>query len=592
MAMRKRLLQLFTIVGAITTGILALVIFASIVRCASADEVPETTVLELRLDRPLAPGPVDPLAGLLGQKGTGLIDVISALERAGDDERIAGVLVHLADVDYGFANVQEIRDGITRIRAKGKWVIAHADSFGELGPGNQGYYLATACDEIWLQPTGGVGLTGLVSESMFVKGALDMVGVKPEGDHRKKYKNAFNMFTERRYTPEHREAAQTLIDDMFGQMVRGISERRGIDEAKVRTLVDEGPFLAARAHEVGLVDGLAYRDEVVAKVKEKAGAGAKLLYVDPYLERAGRPWAEGDKAIALVYGIGGVSRGPSSFDPLSGESSMGSETVSAALSAAIEAEDVAAIVFRVDSPGGSAVASDAIWRETQRAKDAGKPVIITMGNLAASGGYYVSAGATKIVAHPATITGSIGVFAGKGVTRDAWNKVGVTWDMVQTSQNAAFFSTLDAYDPEGWARLQGWLDAVYVDFTGKVASGRGLSMEEVEAIAQGRVWTGERALQHGLVDEHGGLVRAIELAKEAAGIPADAKIELRTYPREEGFLAAFLGDGSESSDPSEAAARVEVGLERWRPVAAKLQALGELDADGRVLMMAPLDVGK
>lgn len=592
MAMRKRLFKLFTVVGAITTGIFALLIFASIVKCASSEDVPDTTVLELRLDRPLAPGPADPLSSLLGQKGPGLIDVIAALERAGDDDRIAGVLVHLADVDYGFANVQEIRDGIARLREKGKWVVAHADSFGELGPGNQGYYLATACDEIWLQPTGGVGLTGLVSESMFVKGTLDMVGVKPQGDHRKKYKNAFNMFTERRYTPEHREAAQTLIDDMFGQMVRGIAERRGLDESKVRALVDEGPFLAARALEVGLVDGLAYRDEVVAKVKEKAGSEAKLLYVDPYLERAGRPWAEGEKAIALVYGIGGVSRGPSSFDPLSGESSMGSETVSAALSAAIEAEDVAAIVFRVDSPGGSAVASDAIWRETQRAKAAGKPVIVTMGNVAASGGYYVSAGATKILAQPATITGSIGVLGGKGVTRDAWNKLGITWDMVHTSKNAAFFSTLDEYDEEGWARLQEWLDAVYVDFTGKVATGRGLSAEAVEKIAQGRVWTGERAMQHGLVDEHGGLVRAIEIAKQEAGIPPEAEVELRVYPREQGILSAFFGDGSDSSDPKAAAARIEMGLERWRPIAAKLNALGELDADGRVLMMEPLQVGK
>lgn len=598
MAMKKRLLRLFTIVGAITTIVIALALIASIVRCATTERVPARTVLELRLDRPLADR-ANPLAGLLGRDGATLVDIIEALERAGEDERVAGVLVHVGDVQYGFGHVQEIRGAIARIRAKGKWVVAHADTFGELGPGNQGYYLATACDEIWLQPTGGVGLTGLVAEAMFVKGTLDLVGVEPQGDHRKKYKNAFNMFTERHYTPEHREAAQALIDDMFGQMVRDIAERRGIDEAKLRAMIDEGPFLAKPAHELGLVDGLAYRDEVVANAKAKAGEGAKLLYTNPYLERAGRPWAEGSKTIALVYGVGAVTRGPSGFDPLSGEGSMGSETVSAALSAAIEADDVAAIVFRVDSPGGSAVASDAIWRETQRAKDAGKPVIVTMGNVAASGGYYVSAGATKILAHPGTVTGSIGVLGGKPVTRDAWNKIGVTWDSVQTSKNADFFSTLSAYDPSEWAQLQAWLDAVYADFTGKVAAGRGLSPEQVEAVAQGRVWSGERALQNGLVDEHGGLVRAIELAKEAAGISAETKVEVRVYPEPKGVLESVLGSGPDSSDPQRAAAasveaQLGVGLERWRPVAAQLEELRQLGASGdaAVLRMPPQQLGK
>ncbi len=587
--MKARLYKLFTIVGAITTGFFALVITVSLLRCAFADRVAEHTVVELRLDRPISEGQAGGLAALLGGGGMNVLEVIETLEKAATDDHVDGVIVYVDGGGFGMARVQEVRDAITRFREKsGKWVVAFAETFGELGPGNQGYYLATACDEIWLQPSGGLGLTGLTSEAMFVRGALDLVGVQPRGDHRKEYKNALNMFTERRFTDAHREAAQTLIDDMFEQMVADIAARRGLAPKALRALIDEGPFLAPRALELGLVDGLAYRDEVVAKVKARAGADATLLYAGPYRERAGRPWERGDKAVALIYGVGQVSRGPSSFDALSGETSMGSDTVTAAFRSAIAADDVAAIVFRVDSPGGSAVASDAIWREVVRAKEGGKPVVISMGNLAASGGYYVSAGATKIVAHPATITGSIGVLAGKAYTRDAWNKVGVTWDMVSTSDNAGMWSSVQDYDEAGWAKLGSWLDAVYTDFTGKVAAGRGLSAEQVEAVAKGRVWTGQRALEHGLVDELGGLYRAIEIARDEAGI--GEQFELRVYPEPKGTLASILPSDPESSDQA-VAAELSTELERYRPVAARLNMLVGADPDGMVLRMAPIEIG-
>jgi protease-4 len=586
--MKARLLKLLTVVGAITTAFVILLLLVSVVRCAVADRVGKHTVIELRLDRPIYEGNAGGLAKLLGRGGMSMLDVLETLERAGNDDRVEGIIAYVDGAGPGFARVQEIRDAIMRVRAKGKWVIAYAETFGELGPGNQGYYLATACDEIWLQPTGGLGLTGLVSESMFVRGTLDLVGVEPRADHRKEYKNALNMFTERHYTPAHREAAQALIDDMFGQMVRDIAQRRGLEESALRTMIDDGPFLAPRALELGLVDGLAYRDEVIAKVKERAGKKAKLLYAGPYRERAGRPWQRGDKAIALIYGVGGVSRGPSGIDPLSGEQSMGSETVTAAFSAAIADEDVAAIVFRVDSPGGSAVASDSIWRETQRAKAEGKPVIISMGNVAASGGYYVAAGATKILAQPATITGSIGVLGGKAYTRDAWNKVGVTWDMVSTSKNAAMWSALHDYEPGEWTQLQGWLDAVYEDFTGKVASGRGLTRDQVEQLAKGRVWTGERALANGLVDEIGGLYRAIEVAREEGGVGEE--FELRVFPAPKGMLASLLPSQPESSDQA-AVAEVRAELDRYRPIAARLQMLSGVEPDGAVLRMTPMEIG-
>ncbi|MEM6989272.1 MAG: signal peptide peptidase SppA [Myxococcota bacterium] len=591
--MRARLLKVFTVVGAITSGVLALMLVMWTVTCATADTVPDKTVLELRLDQAVTESGIgSPLTDLLAGGGYPVREVVAALERGGADERVAGAIVYIDDVHWGMARAQEVRDAIVAFRGKGKFAVAFSESFGELSAGNQGYYVATGCDEIWLQPTGGVGLNGLMTESYFLKDALAKAGVGVEGGHRKEYKNAFNVYTERRFTEAHREAAQTLIDDFFGQLVREVSAARGLSEPDVRALADAGPYLALEAETNGLVDGLAYRDEVIAKVKERAGEGASLLYAQHYLERAGGPWDEGER-IAVITGVGAVTRGASSVDPLGGEENMGSDTITAAFRAAIADEEVKAIVFRIDTPGGSPIASDAIWREVARAREANKPVIVSMGNVAASGGYYVSAGATKIVAQPATITGSIGVLGGKPITTEAWNKLGVTWDYVKTSRNADVFSHLNGYDGEGELLLQSWLDRVYAQFTGKVAEGRGLSADQVETIAKGRVWSGERALQLGLVDALGGLTTAIALARSEAGIAEDASVELRAYPEPRGWVETLFGGGGHNSD-ADAAAAVVVSpeLARWRAVAAHLRAVGLAADEPGLVMMPPLTVGR
>jgi protease-4 len=588
--MKQRIFKLFTIIGAITVALLALTCVTASLKCMTGDSVPRKVVLELHLERPLGETAGDPVAKILGREAPTMLSIVTALERASKDDRVVGLVAYVGEGGHGMARTQELRDAITRFRESGKFAIAYAETFGELSPGNQGYYLATAFDEVWLQPTGGVGLTGLRAEAMFVKGTLDLVEVQPRGDHRREYKNAFNMFTETAYTPAHREAMKAIIDDMFGQMVAAIADRRGISEDEVRSLVDRGPFLGPEALEAKLVDGLAYHDEVLAKVKERA-EGAELLYLAKYHERAGGAWDKGGSKIALVYGVGGVARGESSTDPLMGDQTMGATTVAGALRAAIADEDVKAIVFRVDSPGGSAVASDTIWREVDRAKKAGKPVIVSMGNVAGSGGYYVACSANKIVAHPGTITGSIGVLGGKPVTQKAWNKVGVTWDAVETSKNAAMFSDLTDYDAEEWARLQAWLDWVYVDFKKRVGEGRGLDDDAVEAVAKGRIWTGERAKGLGLVDELGGFATAIALAKSEAGIDADEDIELALYPRERGIVEQFLGPGPDSSEsqPKAAEVRIAADIERLRPLVRQLAVL--TDPDQAVLSMQPLEIG-
>jgi protease-4 len=423
-------------------------------------------------------------------------------------------------------------------------------------------------------------------ESPFVKGLFEKLDVVPRMDHRYEYKNAMNFYTESQYTAPHREAMKKLMDSQFGQMVGGIAKGRGLSESQVRALFNDGPYLGQQAVDAKLVDGLLYRDEVYDKARGKAGDGAKLLYLAKYLERAGRPHDDGRK-VALIYGVGAVQRGRGGFSPLSG-TAMGSDTVAAAFRAARDDDEVKAIVFRVDSPGGSYVASDTIWRETQLARKAGKPVIVTMGNLAGSGGYFVAMGADKIVAQPGTITASIGVLGGKLLTKGFWDKLGITYDEVHTSDNGTMFTGAQDYTPKEWAKFQEWLDRVYADFTSRVADGRKLPKARVLEIAKGRIWTGEDALSLGLVDALGGFDVALRLAKEAAKIPAGDDVNLVVFPRRKTFFEALtqkMPDNSEGDAFAELAAGFAHEL---RPAIAILRELGLVQNPPGVLTMPPV----
>ncbi|MEW6298570.1 MAG: signal peptide peptidase SppA, partial [Thermodesulfobacteriota bacterium] len=395
-----------------------------------------------------------------------------------------------------------------------------------------------------------------------------------------------NVFTERAYTPAHREANQRVMESQFGQIVRGIAEARNFEEAALRALIDRGPFVGPQALEEKLVDALAYRDEVYAKLKEKMGEDVEFLSFSEYLRRAGRPYAQGD-TVALIYGVGMIHRGESEYDPLSGDTSMGADTIAAAFRAAVKDEAVKAIVFRVDSPGGSAVASDVIWRETVRAKEAGKPVIVSMGNVAGSGGYFVAMAANKIVAQPGTITGSIGVLAGKMVMTGFSDKIGVSWDAVHTSDNATMWSSNFDFTPQQWAKFQQMLDRIYETFTRKVAEGRGLPREKVLEIAKGRIWTGEDARALGLVDELGGLQEALRLAKDAAGIPPDAEVRLELFPRKKTLLQIMaermLGKEDETEKGVTAAALSRT-LRTIRPLTRAARELGLVAPPGVLVM--------
>lgn len=581
------------------------------------EKVAESTILEIDFGRQLIEyQPDDPLAAIFLDKQMTLRQFVETLHAAAADDNVVALVAEVTPAGgLGMAQLDELRDAIEVFRASGKPAIAFSDSFGEVVSANGAYYLASAFDEIYVQPSGDVGLTGLRYESPFVAGTLDKLDIDAQFAQRYEYKNAMNTFTETAYTDPHRQAMQELADSTFGNIVAEIAAARGLTPEAVRTSIDRGPFLGQQAVDEGFVDGLLYRDQVYDRVRALArGEGevgkppapaelaelgtaaddegddeknddVDLLYLHKYAGRADGPWSHGDKEIAVVYGVGAVVRGESQFNPLTGELSMGGESVARAIRNAIEDDDVEAIILRVDSPGGSYVASDMVWREVARARAHGKPVVASMGNLAASGGYFVSMGADKIVAQPSTITGSIGVLGGKMVTREAWNKLGLSFDAVQTSDHADMWSGLVPFDESEWAKFNDWLDRVYADFTTKVAEGRNLPVERVREIAKGRVWSGVDAKRLGLVDELGGLSTALTLAREAAGIEADEKVRLVTFPRHQDPFQALFGEGPESSEERAAVVAATRALEAVRPLAVQARRVGMLGPQAGVLTM-------
>ncbi len=572
--MKKLLVVFLVFIGLLTILVVAVGLGVGFAKRLVKGTVPEKAILQANFERTLIEYvPQDPVGALIKQETPTVFEVVETLDKAADDERVVALVARVGSSSLGLAQLQEIRDAVLRFRESGKPAIAYAETFGEVAPGNGAYYLATAFDEIYMQPSGDLGLTGLIAESPFLRGMFDKLGIVPRGDHRYEYKNALNTFNDREYTAPHREAMQTLLDSMFGQMVAAIADARSLSEDEVRAVIDRGPLFGHEAVEAKLVDGLAYRDDVREQIKESAGEGAEFLGLSKYLGLAGRLYDEGE-TIALIYGVGGVTRGKSEYDPFSESVNMGSDTVARALRDAIDDDDVKAIIFRVDSPGGSYVASDTIWRETVRAREAGKPVIVTMGELAASGGYFVSMAADKIVAQPGTITGSIGVLFLKFLTPGFWEKTGISWDEVHTSESANYWTGLHDYTPEQWSRFQSWLDRVYADFTSKVAEGRGLPKERVLEIAKGRVWSGEDAKELGLVDELGGFSEAIALAREAAGIDADAAIHLKPFPERKSPWKLFLEQRSGNQESKAVIAAMARAGELVGPLTRLAKQLG------------------
>src|SRR5215467_11820243 len=429
-------------------------------------------ILELDLTEGIAEEPPsDVLSAVLAMRRPRLADVLDGLRRARADDKVHSLVVKIGGRRIGLARVQELHAAITEFRRSGKATVAWGETFGEFSPGNAAYYLATAFDRIWLQPSGDVGLTGLSLEQWFYRGALDKLGLEYEVGKRYEYKSATDRLTEQGFTAPAREALEQLASSLTGQLTAAVAERLSVPPAQARELIDNGPYVAQEALELRLVDALGYRDEVYGEIRKSAGPGAHLLYLGRYhrsralAERARRLPEPMEDMIALVHASGPIRRGRSGRGPLSG-GVMGSDTVSAALRAAAADRRVRAIVLRVNSPGGSYVASDTIWREVVRARQAGTPIVVSMGDVAASGGYYISMAADEIVAQPGTITGSIGVLSGKPVLGKTLGRAGLTSDLIQRGAHAAMYSQLRPFSPDEWALVNDWLDHIYADFAG------------------------------------------------------------------------------------------------------------------------------
>jgi protease IV len=482
------------------------------------------TLLELDLTEPLAaPEPDDPFARLRARGRRLLRPTLRALHEAAEDRQVVGLIAKVGGM-WPWATMQEVRRGVQAFAASGKPTLAWAESFGEVGFRDMAaYVLATAFGELWLQPGGGVGLLGVGIETPFVRGTLDRLGIEPQFEQRHEYKNAADVLLRKEFTAAHREALERLAESVFSDAVETIADARGLTHDQVRELIDTGPRTASEAQAAGLVDRLGYRDQAYEAMRDRTGSEAELLFADRWRSRrkiAPPPHRRGH--VALVEVRGGISSGRTRRSPMGRQA--GSDTVSAQLRAAHDNDRARAVVLRIESPGGSALASEVIWREVWRLRESGKPVVASMGDVAASGGYYIASPAEVIVALPATLTGSIGVAGGKLVVDGLLERVGVSTGSVQRGARALMYSPRRGFSEDERARFAATIDVIYNDFVGKVAAGRKRPVAEIEAVARGRVWTGRDALEAGLVDELGALRDAVRIARERADLPEDAPV--------------------------------------------------------------------
>ncbi len=550
--------------------------------------VPDGCVLELDLQAvPNETGGFDPFAMIAGG-GRPLVlrEAVAAIHRAAKDPRVAGLIARVQISAAAAGPVQELREAITAF-SDVKPSLAWAETY----PGTLSYYLASAFREVWMQPSGTVGLVGFATNALFLRDALDKAGIEAQFIARGEYKSAANLFTQDHYTDAHREADSRLIDSLQTQVWQAVAESRHLEPAEVDTLADKAPLLREDAVTGRLIDRIGFRDEAYARIGELVGApgispetgdadsddAPPRLYLSRYARAAASPsipsipsipGRKSKPTIAVVTLHGPIvsGRGGPQLLPL-GNSSAGGDTIAAALREAAADDSVSAIVLRVDSPGGSVTGSETIWREVNRARERGKPVVASMGAVAASGGYYVSMSADAIVANPGTITGSIGVVTGKLVARELKDRVGVGSDSVRTNPNADAWSINQPFTDEQHLHVEAEADLFYTDFIERVAHGRKMTVEAVDAIARGRVWTGADALERGLVDELGGLRTAITRAKVLAGLEPDADVRLAAYP---GSSLRDLLRPKPSSQPAAASLPEAVGALIGRSVAGVL----------------------
>jgi protease-4 len=498
--------------------------------------------------------PPDISGQLLGepQRQT-LIPLIRNIEKAAADSRITGIVLKPARLTLGWAKLQQLRRSLEEFQSKGKKLTAVLDVAG-----TREYYLASAADRIYLAPAGILDVKGMRAEVMFFKDGLAKLGIQADMERIGRYKNFPDQFTDSRMSDAFREATTSMLDSIYGNFIQTIAESRGKPADEVRALIESGPFEPERAAAAGLVDELLYEDQVLEQL-EKDSQGIpfhKIAFAEYRRVPASEAGLEGDERIAVVYAVGSITSGKDEFDPLLSGKTLGSETMAEVLETVSKDDSIKGVLVRIDSPGGDAFASDAIWRRMNLLREK-KPLVFSMSDTAASGGYYLAMTGDPIVAEPGTLTGSIGIIFGKLNLKGFYDKLGIYKEVIPRGQFSRMDSDYGPYSPQERERVRALMNDFYQDFIQKVGTARKMTPEEVDRLAQGRVWTGEQAQQNGLVDEIGGFSRALELLKEKAGIAASAHVELVEFPRRKSLWELVLSraEGDE--------ARLPAPLTRW-----------------------------
>jgi protease-4 len=524
--------------------------------------LPQNVVLSLDLrDVPSETTGSSLLGGDLFGGKRDIVETVQLLWQAADDPRVVGMFVDIGDESAGLGRVQELRQAIAHFRGKGKFAVGFAESLGSGGTHFSDYYLASALEQIWLQPSGGFAVAGLAIETPFIKDGLDRLGVRVEGGKRYEYKSAPDTFTDTAYPPPARENLQQLLDSLYGQFVSDVARERHLEPAKVRQLVDSVPFDSEKARQEKLVDRVGYRADALDEVTTRAGKSRTLATLSDYANDPGRPKPRGE-TLALVRVTGAIMSGSPSRGPLDDDNIATAEDVVDALDQAASAKDVKAIVLRIDSPGGTYPAADAIADAVGRARSAGKPVIVSMGDVAASGGYLAALRADVIVAQPTTITASIGVFGVWPVATGLLASLGVNVERLSVGTNAGMYSVFQPPTTAQRGAISRQLDEIYAEFTRQVGEARKLEGSRLDAAARGRVFSGIDAKKAGLIDELGGLQLALSIAKAKGGIDESRQVELRAFPPES---------------------------DRWQRVVDRLLRLAGIDATGPTVR-APREV--
>lgn len=540
----------------VVMGLVALLVLASF----GAPSLPGRIVLGITLDGPITEVTVeDPFAQLLGEQPLSMRDLRKALIRAAEDDRVEGLRLRVDSFGGGLAGAQELRSLIARFQATGKWTAAYMDTAGEFSAGNLEYLVASSCEKVSLNPLGDVNLIGLSARTPFLRGSLDKLGIEPSFPGRKEYKSARFMFTHTGFTPAEEEMMGWLMDDIMEQLVGAVASSRGLEPAEVRHLISRAPFFGQEAADVKLVDELEDWGAFCERIEARRSTAARTVGLSRYLRSL--PAEHGPK-IAVITASGSIMTGESrrSFNPISGGEVMGAETIAKAWRKARELRGLKAVLFRVDSPGGSVVASEIVRQEMARTA-AKVPVVVSMASVAGSGGYWITCGATRIVADPATLTGSIGVYAGHLNMKELYtDKLGITFGEMDRGANADLYGDLASWTPEQEQVIERMLDRIYNAFLERVADARGMTVEQVDELAGGRVFTGTQALERGLVDVIGGFDEALEETRKLAGLDPGAPVTLVDLPQPKPIWMQMLEAGRHDE---EALDTTSASLRQW-----------------------------